>query len=222
MNHRIEKISELVSRDKVVADIGSDHGQLPVLLVRNGMTQKAYACDVAEGPLNSAIENIRKNHLENHITAILSNGLENVPEDTQSIVIAGMGYYTAEMILTQAFKRLCQLDEIIVQVNGDVDRMRSWIQQNGFLILDEIYVEDKGFPYIAIKFTPKEKGNMSDDEIILGPVLMKKKDPDWIAFLEKRMDAINRIMNVKPDTDPSFAAMKREYEAIASYLKQGF
>ena len=89
-NLRLKKIAEMISKGMIVADIGTDHAFLPIMLVQNGISDRVYACDVAEGPLKGARENIAKSGLSDRISTILTDGLHDVPMDTDCVVIAGM------------------------------------------------------------------------------------------------------------------------------------
>jgi tRNA (adenine22-N1)-methyltransferase len=40
-----------------VADIGTDHGYLPIWLLKSGIINEAIAADIGKGPLSSAKEN---------------------------------------------------------------------------------------------------------------------------------------------------------------------
>ena len=102
MNLRIQKIADMINKGVVLADIGTDHAFLPILAIKQKKVQKAYACDIAKGPLEIAKRNIQAENLDGQIETILSNGFEHVPQDVDVVVIAGMGYYTAKDILEAA------------------------------------------------------------------------------------------------------------------------
>ena len=91
LSSRLKIIASFVSEGMCVADIGTDHGYIPIYLTSEGMTDKAYAMDVNRGPLERASENIRKEGLNGKIRCILSDGMEKLPMDADSAVIAGMG-----------------------------------------------------------------------------------------------------------------------------------
>ena len=63
LSSRLKIIASFVSEGMCVADIGTDHGYIPIYLTSEGMTDKAYAMDVNRGPLERASENIRKEGL---------------------------------------------------------------------------------------------------------------------------------------------------------------
>ena len=109
LSSRLKTIASFVSEGMCVADIGTDHGYIPIYLTSEGMTDKAYAMDVNRGPLERAGENIRKEGLDGRIECILSDGMEKLPIDADSVVIAGMGGDLMEQILMgrgQAFSAL--------------------------------------------------------------------------------------------------------------------
>ena len=99
LSKRLEEIAKLVKRNKVVFDVGSDHALLPCFLVLNEISPKVYAGDIALGPLNNGIENIKRYGLIDRVIPILSDGLDKAPEDVETVIISGMGYFTIEHIL---------------------------------------------------------------------------------------------------------------------------
>ena len=61
---RLEKIASFVEAGSVVADIGTDHGYLPICLVQRGISPKAYAFDLRRGPLERARDHIAQAGLQ--------------------------------------------------------------------------------------------------------------------------------------------------------------
>ena len=114
LSSRLKTIASFVSEGMCVADIGTDHGYIPIYLTSEGMTDKAYAMDVNRGPLERAGENIRKEGLAGRIECILSDGMEKLPIDADSVVIAGMGGDLMEQILMGGEDRLFRLSELVL------------------------------------------------------------------------------------------------------------
>ena len=56
MNLRLNRLAEMVDPGSRLADIGTDHAYLPILLVKSGKISHAIASDVAAGPLENAKE----------------------------------------------------------------------------------------------------------------------------------------------------------------------
>ena len=191
LSERLLQIAEMIDNNKVVFDVGSDHALLPCFLLRNNITEKVYAGEVAEGPLNKVRETVKRYGYERKLIPVFSDGLENAPDDTEVVVIAGMGYYTIRHILDNC--DVSRYDYFIVQSNTDVDQLRAYIAQKGYEIIDEKVVHD-GFYYQIIKFRYAEHKEYTPIEIKYGPVNIKMMDDTFIEYLKdlkKRLEDIN-------------------------------
>ena len=92
LDSRLMAIANLVSKNRIFADIGTDHAYLPVYLVENGIVNRAIAADLRVGPLDNAKETVVSHNLTDKIELRLSDGLDNFKEnEAQEIAVAGMG-----------------------------------------------------------------------------------------------------------------------------------
>lgn len=180
LSKRLLEIAKLVDKNKVVYDIGSDHGLLPCFLVTNHISNKVYAVDNKIGPLNHAKETIDKYNLNDKVIPLLSDGLDDVKDDGQIIVIAGMGYYTVMDIFEG--KDLSKYEKIIVQVNKDVDKLRQYISDHNYTIVDEVILKEDKF-YQIVVFNTEYHEKYSDIEIAFGPILLQKKEDILLEYL---------------------------------------
>ena len=199
MSKRIRALAELVPSGSVLADIGTDHGLLPILVVQQGIVRKAYAGDVAEGPLSQAEANIAQKGLQDSIQTILGNGFENVPEDCTSAVLAGMGYYTATGILEDAIDRLDQYEAVIVQINADVPMLRRWISDHHFTIQKERTIEDRKKYYTAIVFNTEPHEAYTEMQRYAGVEEVQEDKATWIEYLNWKRSGILRIIELGAD-----------------------
>lgn len=190
ISKRLLQIADLVEENKAVFDVGSDHALLPCFLVEKGICPKAYAGEIAEGPLNSGKQNIIRHGLEGKVIPVLSDGLDNAPDDVDIVIIAGMGFHTIRHILDH-----CNIEEFryfLVQPNTDVELFREYISSHGYTIEDERIVHD-GFYYQIIRFCADPHEPYTDLEIKYGPILLKRRDKVFLDYLEWRMDHLKRI-----------------------------
>lgn len=74
LSERLEMVLSFVETGESAADVGTDHGHVPVELVRRGIVKKAVAMDVRKGPLSRAAENIALAGLSEKIATRLSDG----------------------------------------------------------------------------------------------------------------------------------------------------
>lgn len=79
LSERMQAVAALVPKGHVAADIGCDHGFVSIDLVQRGICPHVYAADIRKGPLERAKEHIAACGLKDRITAVLSDGLKDVP-----------------------------------------------------------------------------------------------------------------------------------------------
>lgn len=180
----------MIERNKVVFDVGSDHALLPCFLIENGISKKVYAGEIAEGPLQNAKQTIEKRGLEGKIIPVFSDGLAKAADDVDIVVIAGMGYHTIKHILESC--DVSRYQYFIVQSNTDVDMLRAYISEKGYTIEDEKVVYDD-FYYQVIRFSADLHDPYSDPEIKYGPILLKRRDEVFLAYLKQTLDKLNEI-----------------------------
>ncbi|WP_241092666.1 tRNA (adenine(22)-N(1))-methyltransferase TrmK, partial [Pseudomonas viridiflava] len=68
LSMRLERVAAHVPDGARLADIGSDHGYLPVALMRRGVIDVAVAGEVAVTPFCAAQRVVHENGLEQRIT----------------------------------------------------------------------------------------------------------------------------------------------------------
>lgn len=156
LDPRLAVCAGFIDENARVADIGTDHGLLPISLVLSGRAKSAVAADIREGPLNSARENVRKYGLSDKIELCLSDGLKNIPPDgITHIVAAGMGGETIVSIISCCgWAKNCVL---VVQPMTRPEELRRYLYSAGWEITEEKAAVSGKFVYTAMKcvFTGK-------------------------------------------------------------------
>ena len=97
LSTRLHTIFDMVQPCGVAADIGCDHGLLPIALIQSGKCEHVYACDVRKGPLSRAQEAIRQYGLQNSITTKLCDGLQGLDVYKRQLQ-EGVKYFPDDMI----------------------------------------------------------------------------------------------------------------------------
>lgn len=196
---RLEAIKRHVQKGLVIADIGCDHAFLSIDLMKEGIAKKVYACDIAKGPLSIAKDHIRRFGYEHEIQTILSDGIEKVPNDTQGIIIAGMGGKTAIHILESELEKAKSYQQIILQVNRGYEELRKWLFEHGFLIQEEWVVQERKFYYLSISTFYTGKTEYQEEDIFIGPYLKMKKDPIAIEWFCREIKKAEKILPLTQD-----------------------
>lgn len=151
LTKRLSVIAELVEKNSVVCDIGTDHALLPIWLVKKGITDKVIASDIIDGPLLNAEKNIKAYCCEDKITVVKSDGLKNVLKyEPTNIIIAGMGAETICEILSFSDYAKEKSPLLILQPMTRCEVLRKYLMQNGFSILSEQVLFEQGHHYVVL------------------------------------------------------------------------
>lgn len=145
---RLQRLADWVTPGACVADIGTDHGCLPVWLVLNGRCTGAIASDIRKGPLSRAEETAAFYGVSGRVDLRLCDGLAGIaPEEADTIVIAGMGGENITMILAAAPWTADGKHTLLLQPMSRAEVLRGFLSDHGYRILREQLVLDRGTIY---------------------------------------------------------------------------
>lgn len=149
MKQRLQAIIDWVEPDSRLIDIGSDHLIIPNALIDQGITSLVFASDVHDGPL----ESMRRSRGERNITILQSDGLEQVEEDLNSAIIAGMGGRLIQQIIDNSLDKFLAMDYIIVQPMQQIEELRQYLQSHFEVVAERLIAEDRKI-YHLMKLRP--------------------------------------------------------------------
>ena len=193
LSKRLLAIANLIDDNSKVVDIGCDHGLVSIYLAMNKQNISIIASDINQNALDNAIKNINKYHLEDKIKVCLSNGLDNINDEIDTIIISGMGGHTIIDILTNNQEKLNTVNNIIIQSNNDIEYVRRKIVKLGYCISKEELILDKNIYYTVILFT-KGKKKYTNKEYYFGPILLKENSK---IFIERKNKEYTKLVNIK-------------------------
>ncbi|MDD4844329.1 MAG: class I SAM-dependent methyltransferase [Anaerotignum sp.] len=177
ISKRLQAVAALVSYP-LVADIGTDHGYVPIFLHSLRKITKAFACDVRKGPLEKAKENILLYDAQSVIETRLGSGLTPLqPKEAQTAVIAGMGGMLTIRILEDSPAVVAALKELILAPQHDVDAVRRYLHTIGFSIETELMLKEEGKYYNILRCIPGEEKYQREIDYLYGNGLLLQKNP---------------------------------------------
>lgn len=145
---RLKAVADLVRKDSCLADIGCDHGFLPVYLVLNGRITSAVAADINEGPLNQCRALVNKYSLSEKIRCVLSDGLSNIEfSDRQDISVCGMGGELIANIIDNCPRCKRFGVHYIFNPMTHPEKLREYLCKNGYEIGSDFIVRDGNHSY---------------------------------------------------------------------------
>lgn len=219
MSERLHTILTYLLPNQLTADIGGDHGYLLIQAAKSGILSKGVIGEINRGPWEAAKRHVEMFGLDNQIEVRLGDGLSVLQtEEAQQICIAGMGGALIARILEEGKTKLGKIKRLVLQPNVGEHRVRQWLRENQFQIVDEQIVLDQEIFYEIIVAEPIksiEKSNESStaqwDEI--GPKLWEKRDP---LFLAKRMTEQEQrkkvLQQISAGKSPEAVARQKELE----------
>lgn len=196
LSKRLLAVASMVSEGKVTADVGTDHGYVPIYLVKQGICPFAYACDVNKGPLDKAREHIVEEEMEDKIFLQLSDGMKELKgKDIESVIIAGMGGELICKIIEES-PILDDITELIVSPHHDVNRVRETLLDNGFNIVSEKMILDSDKYYNIIKSQKSDKvDSYTPFELKYSKKLFEEKDEVFKEYLKNMMNKYSIIIS---------------------------
>lgn len=165
LSERMKKIAELASGDGVVADIGTDHGYIPLWLISNGFCSEVILTDINQGPLDKAAANIQKYLPGRSLDMRLGSGLEVLKRgEADTVIIAGMGGDLIISLLERDEMMTLSIKKFILQPRRHADKLRKWIEANPSLEITGEYLakEDRRLSEIILV---ENKDFISDEKM---------------------------------------------------------
>ena len=198
INARLKKIGDLVETNSFCLDIGCDHALLDIYLVHRNKNIKAVASDIAEGPLEQAKKNIKRERLEDEIEVRLGPGLKTYSDDIDTVIISGMGGRNIIGICKNDLKVLKKIKTLIISANNYQEDVKRYLCKKGFYIENEEFVKDKKFIYQII-ILKKGKCKYTKKEYFFGPVFIKKKGPLFREYYLKELQSRKILLSLLPN-----------------------
>jgi tRNA (adenine22-N1)-methyltransferase len=189
---RLAAIADLVPVGSVVADIGTDHGYLPVYLLSEGISQRVIASDVNKAPLDQARETVAALNCTHKVDLRLGNGLHVLRQDDNpdTVIIAGMGGRTITLILEEGRHKLAGVERFILQPMSEAGYLRLFLAQNGFALVHESLAMEGKRLYEIILAKPGKEMETDPFRLSFGPRLLEKK-PELFPVLVR--DKIRKL-----------------------------
>lgn len=209
LSDRLQIIAEEIKQNETMADIGTDHGFLPIYLWEKKISPKVIMADVSRGSLDKAAENCRIHCPDAAFDLRLGNGLRVLEAgETDAVVLAGMGGILMTEILGDDLKKAKSFKTYILQPRSGQGKLRRWLLENGFFIAKESLVREGKYICEVLTVCPEENPGReqavsrkpAEGEDIYGDIWYEV--PPWIftagelsvSFVENKLAAQKEIL----------------------------
>lgn len=167
LSDRLQRIADDINAGETMADIGTDHGFLPVILAESGKCHRVIMADISALSLDKARETAAQRGFcegsSEEASRILDfrvgDGLSILkPAEVDVVVIAGMGGKLIRDIMATDLALTCSFRKFVLQPRIGQGNLRKWLADNGFVIIREgVVYEGRHIPEIITVLSPGER-----------------------------------------------------------------
>lgn len=221
---RLSAIASLIPEGAKVCDVGTDHAFLPIALKKSGRAVNVIATDINEKPLKKARENIEKANVSD-ISLRLCDGIEGVGQDeADCFIVAGIGGEVISGILSRGIDNLSSKDiTLILQPTTSPEFLRKFLYDNGFVITEEIPIEENSKLYSVMKCCYSGEKQIKEKFFYFSG-LVNPLDPSGKKYIEKQtrraFKCVKALENI-PEKSAEYKYYKEIYDSLW-HLTQDF
>ena len=203
LSERLLTIANMIEKGETVADIGTDHGYLPIYLLLEEISPSAILADISKGSLAKAKDNCREYLFNHNVSFREGDGLEVLePGEVDAVVLAGIGGLLTIEIFDWDLEKSHSFRKYILQPRNNGGALRKYLTSHGFSIEDyRIVPEGNRFSEImlvlpnnnneergSVKDIPEEEWEFPDD-------IVSEKNPMAKDYLEKSLEQEKNILS---------------------------
>ncbi|WP_297427026.1 class I SAM-dependent methyltransferase [Clostridium sp.] len=213
LSKRLKWILDKVSQTDTIMDVGTDHGYIPIYLIKNNIAKKVIASDINKDPLRKAEINAALDGVLDKIELRLGGGLSPLKnKEAQVVIIAGMGGNLIRDILEKDLNKVKNLDYLILQPAQNPEVLREYLYNNDYEILEEDLCLDENKYYEVFKVRYKLGDYIKLENIYyeISPIMLNKKLPLLKSYIENKIEKNKKIIEFIVDNTEHAINRKNE------------
>lgn len=222
LTDRLQTVADAAGCCKVLADIGTDHGYIPVYMLKEGLCGRCYASDIRKAPLLRAEGYIRENGFSEKTLTFLCDGITGIPEDYDVLVIAGMGGETIVSILDA--KHPAHGARLVLQPMTEERLLRKYLYEHGYVITEETAVTEPGHVYTVITALEGFVDGFDEADILVSRSFRRKKSEAAGAYIGKLINMqktrLNGLRKARSDRSAEAVAAEKELTELERILEE--
>ena len=221
LTRRLQLIADLVRHPAgILADVGTDHGLIPIYLAKRFPGREIYGLDVRERPLLRAAANAASYGVPGQIHFLQSDGLAACRgRKLTTLIITGMGGIIMDAILQNGADCLTEKTELILSPHADRHLVRCCLHRLGYRIRQEHYLKEAGKYYAVIYADWGQDEPYSESEYYFGKA-EKTKDKEMLRELRQlELQELKLIWQSLKDAPPENSAAGQKKAEIERQIK---
>jgi len=196
-----------------VADVGTDHGYLGIWLLQQGIASSVIASDIVPGPLAAAKRNAQRYGFADRMEFYLSDGVQSVPRDFDTMVCAGMGADTIISILEAAPWLRDSKYRLVLQCQSKTPMLRQYLTEQGWRIAEENVLRDGRFLYTVMElWWQPDYPKLTVGERYFPPALLENPGKELPEYYQRVLEGLRITLSHR--FDPTCRAALDELENL--------
>lgn len=207
LTDRLQALADQIQQNETMADIGTDHGFLPIALWERGISPKVIMADISPGSLDKARKNAQILYSDQAFDLRLGSGIRVLKKgEVDAVVIAGMGGALMTEILSEDPEKTLSFRKFVLQPRNGQGKLRHWLLSKGFSIAAESLVREG--KYICEIITALPEGKMGSLRPVSRPIpgcgadSIEYEVPAWIRgagplaepFIDQKLSIEERVL----------------------------
>lgn len=222
---RLQTAADFIPTGTCFADIGTDHGYIPVYMCTAGKARQVIAADIGEGPLLAAKRHVAGAGLSNRIDCRLGDGLTCLrPGEVDGAVICGMGGPLMVRILEASPNVWERFDFLVLQPMSDTAAIRRFLYAADWHVDEETLVVDDGRLYEVMRAVPGRVADIPDWQFDVGPVNWQRRDPLLrrliTKLIDKKLHIVQGLTKSQADKTQEIEQLRQDIEEWRNRLCQ--
>lgn len=188
----VDFVHELLNKNLVICDIGTDHGYLAEKTSSQDYVDKVIATDISSKSLQKLVDLIKLKDLKKIETRV-GDGL-SVIDSADVTIIAGIGGFEIISMLEKQNKQINgknKCNYFILQPAQNVVELRHWIFDKKIKLISDYVIcdADRFYPILIINIAEKKRTRKNIFNIWLGRD-NKVSDEDFFKYLIEVYDSL--------------------------------
>ena len=196
-------IESMVISGGSLADVGTDHGFIPLDLLAENEIKYAILTDVNDSPLKLAKAHALEWGFDPAFYELRKgDGLTPLKEgEVDTVIIAGMGGELIESILDNDSVKAHSYRRFIFQPRTHAGELRFYLSNNAFKIVDYRLVKEKGRICEVFAAEPVAAGQLEPDTDLVSKFLLSKNDPLIREFIDYKINVAESVLENLSNSD---------------------
>lgn len=196
LSKRLAAVASMVTAGNRTADVGCDHGYVPIWLVENGIVPGAIAADVRPGPLERAAQHIREHRLEERIETRLSDGLMKIaPGEADTLIMSGIGGLLMVRLLSDREETARSFHELILSPQSELDTVRRYLAENGYTIdYEHVLCDEEKYYFIFHVTVKQDPRSWTVQQYHYGRDICREDYEVYLACLNRELEQYDQIL----------------------------